>query len=123
MLPCPDSDPPPASATSCSHPAVAWLPALGSHPSHRILLSMRRSCVSIRLPPAPRLPLYVLPQLFQHSDNLRLCVPGLRHTRFPFPSLKSYSALCGKRGAGQYPVEADNLVLGNERNEQEVQER
>jgi hypothetical protein len=29
-------------------------------------------------------------------------VPGLRHTRFPFPSLKSYSALCGKRGAGQF---------------------
>src|SRR5271163_1127409 len=59
VLPCPDSDPPPASAASCSHPAVAWLPAPGSHPSHRILLSTRRSCVSIRLPPAPRLPLYV----------------------------------------------------------------
>src|SRR5580698_6157623 len=40
-------------------------------------------------------------QLFQHPDDLRLCVPALRHTRFPFRSLKSYSALCGKRGAGQ----------------------
>jgi hypothetical protein len=28
-------------------------------------------------------------------------VPALRHTLFPFLSLKSYSALCGKRGSGQ----------------------
>lgn len=53
-----------------------------------------------------RLPRYIFRftsrfQLFQHAYDLRLCVPALRHTRFPFLSLKSYSALSGKRGAGQ----------------------
>jgi hypothetical protein len=38
--------------------------------------------------------------LFQRSDHLRFCVIAPRHSFFPFPSLKSYSALCGKRGAG-----------------------
>src|SRR5439155_21055505 len=32
-LPCPDLGPPPASAASCSHPAVASPPAPGSHPA------------------------------------------------------------------------------------------
>jgi hypothetical protein len=40
-------------------------------------------------------------QLLQHPDDLRLCVPAPRHTRFPFLSLKSYSALFGKKRAGQ----------------------
>ncbi|HEX6805149.1 MAG TPA: hypothetical protein VF133_15825, partial [Terriglobales bacterium] len=39
-------------------------------------------------------------QLFQRPDHLRFRVPGSRHSLFPFPSLKSYSALCEIRGAG-----------------------
>ena len=42
-------------------------------------------------------------QLFQRPDHLRLRVPALRHTPFPFLSTKSYLPLCGKRGAGHYP--------------------
>jgi hypothetical protein len=38
--------------------------------------------------------------LLQRPDHLRLRVPALRHTLFPFLSHKSYSALCGLRGAG-----------------------
>ena len=45
--PCPDSDPPPASAGARSHPAVAWLPVPGSDPSRRISPSTRRNSVSI----------------------------------------------------------------------------
>jgi len=40
--------------------------------------------------------------LLQSSDHLRLGVIAPRHTRFPFLSLKSYSALCGKWGAGHH---------------------
>jgi RHS repeat-associated protein len=39
-------------------------------------------------------------KLVQRPDHLRLRVPALRHTLFPFLWLKSYLALCGKRGAG-----------------------
>jgi hypothetical protein len=35
--------------------------------------------------------------LLLRPDHLRFRVPALRHTPFPFPSLTSYSALCGKR--------------------------
>ena len=40
--------------------------------------------------------------LLQRPDHLRLRVPALRHTPFPFLSLKSYSALCENRGAGHF---------------------
>ncbi|MGH9545472.1 MAG: hypothetical protein ACRD23_09685, partial [Terriglobales bacterium] len=50
-------------------------------------------------------------QLFQHPNDLRLCVPAPRHTRFPFLSLKSYSALFGKRGAGHWDTVAGIIMI------------
>ncbi len=53
---CPDSGPLPASAASCSRRATVSLPAPGSRPCPRTLLSRRRSCASIPPLPAPRPP-------------------------------------------------------------------
>src|SRR5438094_165249 len=52
-LPCPGSDPPPASAAACSPHATASLPAPGSHPSPRTSPSPRRLCALRRPLPAP----------------------------------------------------------------------
>src|SRR5580693_4764766 len=58
---CPDSDPPPAFAASCSHRAAASLPVPGSHPSHRTSPSRRKACAWTPPPLAPHLLLFALP--------------------------------------------------------------
>src|SRR5437899_7644007 len=77
MLPCPDSDPLPASSVACSRLATASLPASGSHPSRRTLPSSHRSCVSPAPHPPPLAPL-------QGGDHLRFRVPAPRHAYSPF---------------------------------------
>lgn len=41
---------------------------------------------------------------FQRANHLRFAVPALRHALPPFRTVKSYSVLCGNRGAGQRDV-------------------
>src|SRR6185437_2150638 len=56
-------------------------------------------------------------QLLQSSDHLRFRVLAPRHSRFPFRSLKSYSALFGKRGSGQcfqYQIKLPHSILSND---------
>src|SRR3974390_3823349 len=60
-LPCPNSDPPPASADASSHPATAWRPAPRSPPSRRTSLSRHRWCVSTLRTPGLHLPPSGLP--------------------------------------------------------------
>src|SRR5438552_575359 len=87
MLPCPDSDPLPASSVACSRLATASLPAPGSHPS-------RRTCVSPAPHPPPLAPLR--PASRRRSSALPCACSET--CLFPFLSLKSYSISCGVRG-------------------------
>src|SRR5438105_11484805 len=98
---CRDLDPPPTFAASCSHPATAWLPVPGSHPSRRISPSRHRSCVSISPLLEQHLPPYALPPAASTPRSSALpCACSSTYT-LPPSSTKSYSASCGKRGSGQ----------------------
>src|SRR5439155_9288508 len=87
MLPCPDSDPLPASSVACSRLATASLPAPGSHPS-------RRTCVS----PAPHPPPLALLRPASRRRSSALPCACSETCLFHFLSLKSYSISCGVRG-------------------------
>src|SRR5208337_1299176 len=71
------------SAASCSHPAVAWLPAPGSHPCHRTLPSRRRACAWTRPPLVPRLPLSAPPPLASMPRSSDL--PCVCSSTYPLP--------------------------------------
>src|SRR5438477_6379512 len=94
---CRDLDPPPTFAASCSHPATAWLPVPGSHPSRRISPSRHRSCVSISPLLEQHLPPYALPPAASTPRSSALPYPALRHTPFPLPR-RNHTQLRAERG-------------------------
>jgi len=96
--------PPPASADACSHPAAAWLRFLRLAHIHAAILRLPGIDRVLRHSLLPR-HIFCLSScldLLQRSYDLRLRVPALRHLPPLSESMKSYSAVCGFRGAGQY---------------------
>src|ERR1700677_3053100 len=60
--------------------------------------------IRVRYPRFPR-HIFRLPprlHLLEHGNDLRLGVSGSGHAPPPFQTAKSYSVLCGFRGAGQF---------------------
>jgi hypothetical protein len=96
---CPDSDPPPASAASCSRHATASPPAPGSRPCHPTTPSRRRACVWTRPLLAPHPPRSAPPLLASVPRSSALPCACSSTYSLPLSSHKSYSALCGLRGA------------------------
>src|SRR4029077_2262303 len=97
-LPGPGSDPPPAFAASCSHPAVASLPAPGSHPCRRTLPSRHRSCASIPplLSPCPP-PCAQPPTASALRSSVIPCACSSTFL-FPFPSSEIILSFVPKEG-------------------------
>src|SRR3954454_4289384 len=112
-LPCPDSNPLPASAVACSHRAAAWPPAPRSHPCRRTSPSSHRWCAwTLPLPaPRPRPSGQPPPALAQRSSAPPYACSSTCSTLTP--EYENRTRLCADLGEQVKSTVRDIVIAGN----------